>query len=111
MLFNQRTLNVFVVVFTGSGRKRISYHVGADDNRGGGGDHHHDDDGGGDHHHDDGGEHVADEDDLPLPLGDKTGATKQGETLLASVGFLGSMWSSLCSNHFRFISVQIAKYI
>ena len=60
---------------------------GGDDNRGGGGD----------HHHDDGAEHVADEDDLPPPLGDKTGATKQGETLLASVGFLGSMWSSLCS--------------
>ena len=61
---------------------------GGDDNRGGGGD----------HHHDDGAEHVADEDDLPPPLGDKTGATKQGETLLASVGCLGPMWSSaLCS--------------
>ena len=71
-------------------------HVGGDDNRGGDGDH--DDGGGGDHHHDDGGEHVADEDDLPPPLGDKTGATKQGETLLASVGCLGSMCStSLCS--------------
>ena len=45
----------------------------------------------------DGGEHVADEDDLPPPLGDKTGATKQGETLLASVGCLGLIWSSLCS--------------
>ena len=64
-------------------------HVGGGDNRGGGGDHHHDDGGG---------EHVADEDDLPPPLGDKTGATKQGETLLASVGFLGSLCStSLCS--------------
>ena len=63
-------------------------HVGGDGDRGGDGD----------HHHDDGGEHVADEDDLPPPLGNKTGATKQGETLLASFGFLGSMWStSLCS--------------
>ena len=77
-------------------------HVGGDGDRGGDGDHRHDDGGdnrggGGDHHHDDGAEHVADEDDSPPPLGDKTGATKQGETLLASVGFLGSMWSSLCS--------------
>ena len=66
-------------------------HVGGGDNRGGGGDHHHDD--GGEHVADDG-EHVADEDDLPPPLGDKTGATKQGETLLASVGCLGSMCST-----------------